>query len=148
MTNPKLVLPIHTDGASSGNPGPGFAMWIILEPTEKNKLSSINANSKVIREERIKLNYCTNNEAEYKAVIYALNDLLENPSLHQDCSQIQFFIDSNLVVQQLNGKFKVKNANIREYVFKINSQLTEIQKEVIFNYIPREKNLADKLKYN
>jgi ribonuclease HI len=148
MTKPELILPIHTDGASSGNPGPGFAMWVILKPTKKYQLASINTHSESIREQRVKLDYCTNNEAEYKAVIYALNDLLTNPDLHKDCSQIQFFIDSNLVVQQLNGKFKVKNANIREYVFKINSQLTEMQKKVIFNYIPREKNLADKLKYN
>ena len=124
----KLV--VFTDGACSGNPGPGWAMYVI------NDLKK-----------RVRLNYCTNNEAEYKAVIYALEELVNSPKLWQSYDQVVFKIDSNLVVQQLNGIFKVKNANIREYVMHINGLLTQLAVRVSFQYIPREQNLADKLKY-
>lgn len=123
-------LIIFTDGSSRGNPGPGYAMYVI------NSLKK-----------RVKLNHCTNNEAEYKAVIYALQELVNSPKLWQGYDQIVFKIDSNLVVQQLNGIFKVKNANISQYVMEINGLLAQLAIQVHFQYIPREQNLADKLKY-
>ncbi len=129
------MLKIYTDGASSGNPGPGWAMWVIVNAMPK-------------REKRTRLEWCTNNEAEYKAVIYALEDLSANPSLHEAHTEIGFHIDSNLVVQQVNGLFKVKNAKIREYIFRINTLVAQLGKKITFNYIPREENLADRLKYD
>ena len=126
----KSTLIVFTDGASSGNPGPGWAMYVI------GKL-----------QKRIRLEHCTNNEAEYQAVVSALEELIANPQLWQNYQQIQFKIDSNLVVQQLNGFFKIKNARMREYVLKINSLIGQITIPVIFQYIPREENRADKLKY-
>lgn len=124
------TLIIYTDGASSGNPGPGYAMYVI------GKL-----------EKRVKMEHCTNNEAEYQAVVSALEELLANPDLHSDYDQIIFKIDSNLVVQQLNGKFKIKNSRMQEYVTKINFLTAALKKPVVFQYIPREQNRADKLKY-
>lgn len=124
----KLI--VYTDGASKGNPGPGFAMFVI---------GSIR--------KRVKLDHCTNNEAEYKAVIYALDELIQNPALWQTRKAIEFKIDSKLVVEQLNGRFKVKNAKIREYISQINILLNQIPTPVFFQYIPREQNLADSLKY-
>jgi len=128
QVNPTLI--VYTDGASSGNPGPGWAMYVI------GKL-----------EKRVRLEHCTNNEAEYQAVVSALEELLANPDLHSDYDQIVFKIDSNLVVQQLNGKFKIKNSRMQEYVAKINFLTGDIKKPVVFQYIPREQNRADKLKY-
>jgi len=123
-------LIIFTDGASSGNPGPGWAMFVI-------------GNLK----KRVKLEYCTNNEAEYKAVIYALTELISQPALYQNCEQVQIKIDSNLVVQQLNGFFKIKHPKMREYAAEVNRLLLDIPIPVQFQYIPREENLADELKY-
>ena len=124
------TLTIFTDGACSGNPGPGWAMYVIAD-----------------LKKRVRLDYCTNNEAEYKGVIYALEELVKNPKLFLDYQEILFKIDSNLVVQQLNGIFKIKNAKMREYVQAVNTLLTQISIPVHFQYIPREQNLADKLKY-
>ena len=124
------TLIIYTDGASSGNPGPGWAMYVI------GKL-----------EKRVKMAHCTNNEAEYQAVVSALEELIAHPDLHTNYSQILFKIDSNLVVQQLNGQFKIKNSRMQEYVAKINFLTADLKKPVVFQYIPREQNLADKLKY-
>ncbi len=123
-------LIVYTDGASRGNPGPGWAMYVIGA-----------------LEKRVKLDYCTNNEAEYQAVVSALQELIANPSLHQNFASVIFKIDSNLVVQQLNGRFKIKNAKLREYVTKVNFLLQELGKPVVFQYIPREQNRADRLKY-
>ena len=124
------ALTIYTDGASSGNPGPGWAMYVI------NKL-----------QKRVKMEHCTNNEAEYQAVVSALEELIANPGLHLHYDRIVFKIDSNLVVQQLNGQFKIKNSRMQEYVAKINFLTADLKKPVVFQYIPREQNLADKLKY-
>jgi ribonuclease HI len=124
------TLIVYTDGASSGNPGPGWAMYVI------GKL-----------QKRIRMVHCTNNEAEYQAVVLALEELIVNPKLHQDYHQVIFKIDSNLVVQQLNGFFKVKDARMREFVAKVNLLVIELDKPVVFQYIPREKNRADSLKY-
>ncbi|OGK66272.1 hypothetical protein A2209_00860 [Candidatus Roizmanbacteria bacterium RIFOXYA1_FULL_41_12] len=126
----KSALTVFTDGASSGNPGPGWAMYVI------GKLSK-----------RVRMPHCTNNEAEYQAVVSALEELIASPELWQAYEQIRFKIDSNLVVQQLNGFFKVKNQRMREYVAKINLLTGVIKIPVIFQYIPREENRADKLKY-
>jgi len=123
-------LIIYTDGASSGNPGPGWAMWVI------GKL-----------QKRQRLTHCTNNEAEYLAVVYALEELIKTPQLLQNYEKILFQIDSKLVVEQLNGRWKIKDARMREYVAKINLLTPQLKIPVVFQYIPREKNRADKLKY-
>jgi ribonuclease HI len=131
----KLV--VFTDGASSGNPGPGYAMFVIQTQ------SGI-----TLKQHRVKLEHCTNNEAEYKGVIYALEELIATPHYWQTVEVINFKIDSNLVVQQLNGFFKVKHPAIRQYVQRVNLLLQELPKKVVFQYIPREENLADRLKYD
>ena len=130
----KLV--VYTDGASKGNPGPGFAMYVIQK-----------ADKTLLKQGRVALNLCTNNEAEYKGVIYALDELLDNLSWLSGIQEVEFRLDSNLVVQQLNGKFKVKNSNIREYILAIHERLGQLTPTVKFGYIPRELNIADKLKY-
>lgn len=129
-----MALNIFTDGASSGNPGPGWAMWVIMRDGKEHG-------------HRVRLAYCTNNEAEYFAVIHALEDLIKHPEFYEHEGEILFHLDSNLVVQQLNGMWKIKEARMWEYVQKINKLLTQIKARVRFIYIPREQNLADKLKY-
>lgn len=125
-----MKLIIYTDGASMGNPGPGFAMFVIGD-----------------LKKRIKLEHCTNNEAEYLAVIYALKELIASPVFYQDKEGIELRIDSNLVVQQLNGFFKIKDSRMREFVAQINLLLSQLPLPIIFKYIPRRENLADQLKY-
>lgn len=129
------MFTIFTDGACSGNPGPGFAMWVITE------------NKKVIKKDRVKLKFCTNNEAEYKALSYALKDLIKNKNLIANEAQILFKLDSKLVVEQVNGRWKIKDAKIRTYVFEVNTLLNELKIPAIITHIPREQNLADELKY-
>ena len=143
------TLIVFTDGACSGNPGPGWAIWVIGKLIIKNPKLIIGAKDlEILKQDRKKLDYCTNNEAEYKGAIYALKDLLAHPAWLKDVETIQFRLDSKLVVEQLNGRFKVKNAKIAEYVFAVHTLLREFKEPPSFIYVPREQNLADKLKYD
>ncbi|PJE62647.1 ribonuclease H [Candidatus Roizmanbacteria bacterium CG10_big_fil_rev_8_21_14_0_10_39_6] len=128
------MLTIYTDGASSGNPGPGWAMWVV----QKNRKT---------HSERAKLDYCTNNEAEYLSVLHALKWLLTHKSWCSNEKNILFKLDSLLVVKQLNGEWKLKDARMKTYANEARLLATQLKKTVTFTYIPRDENLADELKY-
>ena len=128
------MLTIYTDGASSGNPGPGWAMWVV----QKNQKT---------HSERARLDHCTNNEAEYLSVLHALKWLAKNTAWYSDEKKIVFKLDSQLVVKQLNGQYKLKDARMRTYAGEVHLLVANLQKQVVFTHIPREENLADELKY-
>lgn len=124
-----MKLLLYTDGGARGNPGPG-AIGIVIK----------NSQGKVIKEIGKFIGRSTNNDAEYKAVIGGLKSCWEMGAKELEC-----FIDSLLVVNQLNGKFKVKNIKIKIYWNEIKT-LEKKFKEVLYYHIPRTKNfLADKI---
>lgn len=125
------MITVYTDGACSGNPGPGWAMYVI----EK---------SETVVKKRVRLEHCTNNEAEYLAVVHALQELISHPEW---VDPVLFKLDSKLVVEQLNGRWKVKEARMHEFIIQIRSLLNKLTMTVQFIYIPREENKADALKY-
>lgn len=129
------MLIIFTDGASSGNPGPGWAMWVVKKDAQ-------------IEKARVRLDHCTNNEAEYLALIHALKYVQTEPELHKNESTIFFKLDSLLVVKQVNGEWKIKDARMRDYVQQVHSLVSQLKTHVSITHIPREKNLADSLKYD
>ena len=99
---PKELL-VYTDAASRGNRGPASIGYLILD-AEKNHIES---NAKHIGDH-------TNNEAEYEALIWAM----DRASAHcREC--VTFHSDSELVVRQVNGVYRVKKDNLRPYVEKI-----------------------------
>ncbi|MBI2414724.1 ribonuclease HI family protein [candidate division WWE3 bacterium] len=123
----KLIL--HTDGGARGNPGPSAA-GIVIE----------NESGEVVRELGIFLGHCTNNEAEYQALIHGIKTA---QSLGAD--RLSCFLDSELVVKQVNGLYKVKNTNMKALNEKV-TKLKPFFKEIDFTHVPREKNeKADKL---
>lgn len=126
------VLHVYTDGGARGNPGPAaIGVVFIGENKEIGQISKT-------------IGIATNNVAEYTAVLEALSWLISNFKKISSFDKIQFFLDSQLVVSQLNGLFKVKNSNLRELIFEIRKKESELAKEVFYSYIPREKNkLAD-----
>ena len=123
----KLIL--YSDGGARGNPGPG-AIGIVIKNTDE----------KVIKELGKFIGRATNNEAEYKAVIFGLEACQEKGATEVSC-----FIDSLLVVNQLNGDFKVKDKKIKTFWTQVKSLEKKFAK-VTYHHIPREKNyLADKI---
>ena len=125
-------LTIFTDGGARGNPGPSACATVIEDSAGNIRLMCGKYLGKT-----------TNNVAEYQGVILAYEEILKIPNLNFSNVLLRFNLDSNLVVNQLNGLFKVKDENIRQLVVKIReleSRFTNIQ----YKYIPREKNkLAD-----
>lgn len=118
-----------TDGGSRGNPGEA-AIGIVLKE-----------NGQVIFEEGTYLgSLISNNQAEYQALYQGL---LRAKSI--GASEVESFLDSQLVVEQLNGRYKVKDAGLREWWNKI-KDLSESFAKVSFAYVPRADNsIADGL---
>lgn len=119
---------IHTDGGARGNPGPA-AVGAIIKYETGTILASISR----------RIGQTTNNAAEYLAVIAALEWVRENAA-KLSATMYNFFLDSTLVVNQLNGLFKVKDGKLREMLLKIRILEQEISKPIYYSVIPREKN--------
>jgi ribonuclease HI len=95
---PSGLVFLHTDGACRGNPGPSSAGWVFSEP-----------GGGIFRRGGAFLGKATNNEAEYVAVILALEDALKI-----GVSEVKLHADSELLVKQVNGIYRVKNPRIKE----------------------------------
>ena len=80
----------------------------------------------------------TNNEAEYSGVLLGINKIIE---LGIRNANVHFLSDSQLVVNQLSGRWRIKDPRMRSYVDEIRSLLDQYKIEASFTYIPREKNL-------
>ncbi len=124
-----MKLKIYTDGGARGNPGPAGCGAVIY-----------NAQNKKIKEESSFITKATNNQAEYEALILGLKKAKELKASEVDC-----YLDSKLIVEQLNHNYKIKNPILGFLFIKV-WNLSQSFKKVQFFYIPREQNKeADKL---
>lgn len=124
-----MKLIIYTDGGARGNPGPAAIGVAIYDSSSRE----IKRSSEYIGE-------TTNNQAEYKALLKALDLAAEIGA-----DSIVCHLDSELVVRQLQGKYKVREESLKPLVAQA-LRLTQRFKEVQFVHVPREKNkLADQL---
>lgn len=128
---------INTDGGSRGNPGPA-AIGVVFADDER-----------IFYEFNQCIGEATNNEAEYKAIVTALNILAKSKWL-SDCdknnSEIICRLDSKLVVEQVNGNFKIKEARLAKFAAEIHRLIDLIALPISFVHIPREENKdADRL---
>lgn len=127
----KLLL--FTDGGARGNPGPA-AIGVVVKIQ--------NGETKEIHSFGKKIGNATNNFAEYLAIIEALHWIYDNQNKFLDITNIEVYLDSNLVVNQLNGKFKVKNQELMNLFYttrELEKQLTK--KNIKYFFIPRSDNL-------
>lgn len=129
-----MKVSIYTDGGSRGNPGPsGFGVAVYDE------------SGKVISQISKFIGVKTNNEAEYSALLDALIWVKENLS-NYDISSLNFYSDSQLMVRQIEGRYKVKAPTIVPLYRQVISLLQDINLPYKFSDIPREQNsLADSL---
>lgn len=131
-----MNLKIFTDGGSKGNPGPAAIGVVIYDASVEGK---------ELLKYREDIGVKTNNEAEYTAVIRALELVLEKFS-PRNPQRIDFYADSQLLVRQLNGEYKIKTAHIRDLIFKIRVLESQLRIPIYFHHVMREKNmLADAL---
>lgn len=122
---------IYTDGGARGNPGQG-AIGAVIKAENNRILQSIYQ----------RIGKTTNNIAEYSAVVKALEWLRDNASMMQCNNETiyQFFLDSTLIVNQLNGLYKVKENHLRELLLKVRGLEQEVSGQIYYSLIPREKN--------
>lgn len=116
------IYQVFTDGGARGNPGPSGVGVVIVHDGQ-----TVKTLSKYIGEG-------TNNQAEYLAVITALDALRELGAQHAE-----FFLDSELVVSQLNRTFKVKDAELAKLFVRVWNACQQFTR-VTFAWIPREQN--------
>jgi ribonuclease HI len=120
---------LSTDGGSRGNPGPA-AFGYVLEAEDGTVLAA--------HGERIGV--ATNNVAEYRGLVAGLEKALELA-----VPEVEVVSDSELLVRQMNGEYKVKNAALRELSLQAARLAREIGK-VSYRAVRREHNeLADRL---
>lgn len=114
---------IYSDGGSRGNPGPSASGFVIKS-----------ADDRLLVEGGKYLGITTNNQAEYQAVKIALEKAIEMGAQH-----VQFRLDSQLVVNQLNGIYQIRNRDL----WPIHSAIKELVhrfKDVTFTHVRREFN--------
>ena len=135
--NHESRLIIYTDGGSRGNPGPSAIGAVVGDP------STSSGRVKYYSE---KIENTTNNVAEYKAIVFALKKakhLLGGKKAEE--TEIELRSDSELIVSQLNGNYKIKEDGLKPFFIDV-WNLKQDFKSVSFKLIPREKNKeADKL---
>lgn len=124
------MISIFTDGGSRGNPGEAGIGVFARE------------GDKVLFELSEYLGVQTNNVAEYTAVIRALETVVERGFTG---SRVHFFLDSKLVVEQVQGNWKVKEAHLQQLVDRVRVLAAQCA-HITYTHIPREKNKeADRL---
>lgn len=127
MSLEKII--IFTDGGARGNPGPA-GIGAVLYDSQKQVLAEISEY----------LGVATNNQAEYKALIAALKK-----ATSLGVSELECYLDSELVVKQLKREYKVKNKDLAPLFLEIHN-LSFNFKKINYTHIPREQNkAADKL---
>jgi ribonuclease HI len=120
---------IQADGASRGNPGESAAGAVISD-----------SRGRTVKELKCFLGMATNNVAEYRAVILALKKALE-----LGAGSVTVYLDSELVVRQLRGEYKVREGHLKILHQQAVEILNQFSKYVI-HYVPREENRrADQL---
>ncbi len=123
------ICQLFTDGASRGNPGEAGAGSVLLD-----------SNGQELAARSLYLGQCTNNVAEYKALLLGLQSALE-----LGCGNLDIFLDSQLIVRQIQGQYKVKHPTLKPLFFEVKDLLARIESWSVA-HVPREQNKrADEL---
>ncbi len=123
MTKKDLIL--RCDGGARGNPGPAGA-GMVMEDAETNN---------VLWKQGIFLGVRTNNQAEYIAVYKGVEK-----ALVMGFKTLHIYVDSELVCKQLNGKYKIKDAKLKEIAYGIMGMLEGFS--YVVEHVYREENTA------
>ena len=107
----KKAVKLFSDGACRGNPGTGGAGAVITDEADN-----------ILWEGKEYLGHCTNNIAEYKALILGLKG-----ALAQEFNQLDVYLDSELLANQINGSYKVKNENLKILMQEVRGLLSSFQ---------------------
>lgn len=128
-----MAIQIYVDGGSRGNPGYAGGGFVVFEK------------GKVVAKGSEYFGDKTNNQAEYLALRLALREVYARLGGE---AEINCFMDSQLVVEQMNGNYKVKSENVRPLYQEVR-RIADQFKSFSIDHIPREENsIADELANN
>jgi ribonuclease HI len=133
MQKKKVI--IFSDGGARNNPGPGAGGSVVFFEESQKMLAEGNYYGKL-----------TNNQAEYRALLDALNIVLQYYK-NEDAGdiEVEIYLDSELMVKQLKGEYKVRNEGLAEYYLKLQKILSKFG-AISVNHVMRANNkLADSL---
>ncbi|MCW5201091.1 ribonuclease HI family protein [Desulfobulbus sp. F4] len=120
---------LFTDGASRGNPGQAGAGAVLFD-----------AEGRELAARSLCLGHCTNNVAEYRALLLGLQSALE-----QGCSRLEIRLDSELIVRQIQGRYQVKHETLKPLFAEVKTLLARFDGWAII-HVPRAQNKrADEL---
>ena len=125
-----MNLLINTDGGARGNPGPAGIGIVVREEAGQELYEHAEA-----------IGETTNNVAEYKALEHAVDWLTAYEDLNL-VEQVTFRLDSKLVIEQVQGNWKIKQPHLLPLVNYIQSQIAALPCSVSFTYVPRIENAA------
>jgi ribonuclease HI len=129
LIEPGQNLILRTDGASRGNPGPAAAGVVIED-----------ISGKLLARGKKYLGYMSNNQAEYRALILGLRAIARYRP-----AAVQVYMDSELLVQQMNGRYRVRHADLKPLYDEVRALCGTLPR-VRFIHVPRSQNrLADAL---
>ncbi len=117
-----MIYELFTDGGARGNPGPAAGAFVIKK------------GEKIVANGAVFLGKTTNNQAEYEGLVLGLKKLLTITK-----GEVKCFLDSELVVKQLNGQYRVKDEGLKPLFAKVCVLKGHFEK-ITFTHIRREKN--------
>jgi len=115
---------INADGASRGNPGPA-AIGVTIKDEQGRLIASISR----------RIGTATNNQAEYRALIAALEK-----ATRLGTREANIYLDSELVVKQINGKYRVRNPALKPLYHQVKQLQSQLEGFTI-THIPRQQNI-------
>ena len=119
-----MKLITYTDGGARGNPGPAAIGVVVKNAATGENIAGF---GRYIGE-------TTNNQAEYQALVAAMETALK-----YDATEVACFLDSELIVKQMNREYRVRDVNLQPHFLKI-WNMAQSLKKCTFTHIPREKN--------
>lgn len=126
--NSQIDYIVYSDGGARGNPGPAAYGFVVYDKNKK----------KIYQEGKI-IGTATNNQAEYTGVLKALEYFNTKNTSYQNAN-IQFFLDSSLVVEQLSGNFKIKNEDLKKLFLRILELTQKLGVSTQYSHVKREFN--------
>jgi ribonuclease HI len=123
------IYKLFSDGACRGNPGVGGAGAVITDAREN-----------VVWAGKEYLGQCTNNIAEYRALILGLKGALAH-----GYKSLEVYLDSELLAKQINGSYRVKNENLKVLMNEVRSLLTSFKFVQVKHVLRSHNSNADKL---
>ncbi|MDD5726424.1 MAG: ribonuclease HI family protein [Patescibacteria group bacterium] len=120
-----MNIQVFTDGGARGNPGPAGIGVVIVDRDSGKKLE----------EHSVYLGKTTNNQAEYRAAILGLER-----AIALDAHSVELVADSELIIKQARGEYKVKNADLAKRFLELKNLETKLGARVQYRHVKREHN--------